>query len=418
MRLILSAWKCVHNDDPILTTMRFIPQHEVVQRYGVVLPEYLTSQAIKESEAYKTYHDLATGKVAKSRKKKQPALGLETLSEVALTEAKQLKLATKRSLIQTHSSHVSGSGVHKGTGATPGVPDVPKYGSDDEQLSWKSSDVEDDDDEANILFTPRREEELNVEDSFDPRVQTPSHDSTTDDDHDDDDDEWTESDNDGEDFVHPNFLTYDDEARQEEEENKEDSFDPKVQTPSHVSTTDDDNDDEIQGANVAGEEMDKEATNVLRESSFQNIQPRKFLRSGSHSNVGYEKSCQSSKFGSDLGQITRFVLVFVEAAKQSGEATCSLISLSRGSFDVIVGIDWLSKRKFVIVCHEKVVELPLEGSRKLRVQGECTLGVAKALMKAKVDEPKVGDISVVRDFVDVFLEDLSGLPPQRQDEST
>ncbi|GJT63422.1 hypothetical protein Tco_1006955 [Tanacetum coccineum] len=83
----------------------------------------------------------------------------------------------------------------------------------------------------------------------------------------------------------------------------------------------------------------------------------------------------------------------------------SLISLNRGSFDVIVGIDWLSKRKFVIVCHEKVVEIPLEGSRKLRVQGE---------RNAKVDEPKVGDISVVRDFVDVFPEDLSGLPPQRQ----
>ncbi|GJX44495.1 hypothetical protein Tco_0261171 [Tanacetum coccineum] len=92
----------------------------------------------------------------------------------------------------------------------------------------------------------------------------------------------------------------------------------------------------------------------------------------------------------------------------------SLISLNRGSFDVIVGIDWLSKRKFVIVCHEKVVEIPLEGSRKLRVQGERTLGAAKALMNAKVDEPKVGDISVVRDFVDVFPEDLSGLPPQRQ----
>ncbi|GJW24853.1 hypothetical protein Tco_0038664 [Tanacetum coccineum] len=92
----------------------------------------------------------------------------------------------------------------------------------------------------------------------------------------------------------------------------------------------------------------------------------------------------------------------------------SLISLSRESFDVIVGIDWLSKRKFVIVCHEKVVEIPLEGSRKLRVQGERTLGFAKALMSAKVDEPKVGDISVVRDYVDVFPEDLSGLPPQRQ----
>ncbi|GKD81498.1 hypothetical protein Tco_1348337 [Tanacetum coccineum] len=41
----------------------FIPQHEVVQRYSVILPDYLTNPAMKESEAYKTYHDLATGKV-------------------------------------------------------------------------------------------------------------------------------------------------------------------------------------------------------------------------------------------------------------------------------------------------------------------------------------------------------------------
>ncbi|GJU42346.1 hypothetical protein Tco_1195303 [Tanacetum coccineum] len=116
------------NDVPILTTIRFVPQHEVVQRYGAVLPEYLTNQAMKESEAYKTYLDLATqkvqtkpkyvrrssrskteqapkpspskrvkatAKVAKSGKKKQYALGLETLSEVALTEDEQFKLATK-----------------------------------------------------------------------------------------------------------------------------------------------------------------------------------------------------------------------------------------------------------------------------------------------------------------------------------
>ncbi|GJR54790.1 putative reverse transcriptase domain-containing protein [Tanacetum coccineum] len=50
----------------------------------------------------------------------------------------------------------------------------------------------------------------------------------------------------------------------------------------------------------------------------------------------------------------------------------------------------------------------------LRVQGERTLGAAKALMNAKVDEPRLSDISVVRKFVDVFPEDLSGLPPQRQ----
>ncbi|GKA28459.1 hypothetical protein Tco_0714627 [Tanacetum coccineum] len=70
-------------------------------------------------------------------------------------------------------------------------------------------------------------------------------------------------------------------------------------------------------------------------------------------------------------------------------------------------MDWLSKRKFVIVCHEKVVRIPLEGDEILRVHGERTQGVVKTLMNTKVDEPKLSDISVVRDFIDVFLEDLS-----------
>ncbi|GJZ40055.1 hypothetical protein Tco_0586618 [Tanacetum coccineum] len=72
-----------------------------------------------------------------------------------------------------------------------------------------------------------------------------------------------------------------------------------------------------------------------------------------------------------------------------------MIPLSRGSFDVIVGIDWLSKRKFVIGCYEKVVRIPLEGDEIFRVHGERTLGAAKALMNAKVDEPRISDIPVV-----------------------
>ncbi|GJR19649.1 putative reverse transcriptase domain-containing protein [Tanacetum coccineum] len=47
----------------------------------------------------------------------------------------------------------------------------------------------------------------------------------------------------------------------------------------------------------------------------------------------------------------------------------SLIPLSHGRFDVIVEMDWLSKRKFVIVCYEKVVRIPLEGDEILRVHG-------------------------------------------------
>ncbi|GKF15538.1 hypothetical protein Tco_0057000, partial [Tanacetum coccineum] len=182
--------------------------HKVVQRYGAILPDYLTNPAMKESEAYKTYHDLATGKVqlkpkyvrrssrtktdeapkpscgkrvkatakvAKSGKKKKPALGLEALSVIALTEAEQMKLAIKRSKTQLHIYQPGGSGTHEGTGVTPGVPDVPTYESDDKQISWKSSEEEDDDKE-------------NVSENED-----------------DDDDERTEFDNDGDDFVHPKF---------------------------------------------------------------------------------------------------------------------------------------------------------------------------------------------------------------------
>ncbi|GJX64897.1 hypothetical protein Tco_0299240, partial [Tanacetum coccineum] len=62
-----------------------------------------------------------------------------------------------------------------------------------------------------------------------------------------------------------------------------------------------------------------------------------------------------------------------------------LIPLSRGSFDVLMGMDWLSKRKFGIVCHEKVVRIPLEGDEILRVHGERTQGVVKTLMNTKVE---------------------------------
>ncbi|GJV28140.1 putative reverse transcriptase domain-containing protein [Tanacetum coccineum] len=57
----------------------------------------------------------------------------------------------------------------------------------------------------------------------------------------------------------------------------------------------------------------------------------------------------------------------------------NLIPLGHGSFDVIVGMDWLSQHKAVIVCHEKVVEIPVEDGRTLRVHGERTVGIAKAL---------------------------------------
>ncbi|GKF02820.1 hypothetical protein Tco_0029743, partial [Tanacetum coccineum] len=125
--------------------------HEVVQKYGAILPDNLTTQSMKESEAYKTYYAFATEKAIPKPK--------YTLSEIALSEAEQMKLAIERSKTQLHRSQPNGSGAHEGTGVTPGVPDVPIYGSDEEQISWKSS--EDDDDEA------RKDDEVNEEESND-----------------------------------------------------------------------------------------------------------------------------------------------------------------------------------------------------------------------------------------------------------
>ncbi|GJR41621.1 hypothetical protein Tco_1309724 [Tanacetum coccineum] len=77
-------------------------------------------------------------------------------------------------------------------------------------------------------------------------------------------------------------------------------------------------------------------------------------------------------------------------------------------------MDWLSKNKAEILCHEKVVRIPLEGGEILRLQGERTLGGTKTLMSTRADEPELSEIPVVRDFTNVFLEDLLGLPPKRQ----
>ncbi|GKF16419.1 hypothetical protein Tco_0061337, partial [Tanacetum coccineum] len=226
--------------------------------YGAILPNELTNEDIRNSKSYKEYYAIDSGAVppktkasvkkmqvgsdmsktpptAKGKRlktstkadnpvnKKQSAKtskakGLTVLSEVALTKAEQLKLATKRSLIQTHISHASGSGADEGTGSIPGVPDVPTYDSDNEQISWKSSEednedeVNDDDNDDDV------DKDMNDDDAD-------NQDDANQDDDDDDDDEQTDSDNDGDDFVHPKLSTHDDEARLDEEESDEESDD-------------------------------------------------------------------------------------------------------------------------------------------------------------------------------------------------
>nr|GEU40841.1 hypothetical protein [Tanacetum cinerariifolium] len=89
----------------------------------------------------------------------------------------------------------------------------------------------------------------------------------------------------------------------------------------------------------------------------------------------------------------------------------NLIPFGSESFDMIIGMDWLSNHKAEIICHEKVVRISLPGGRLI---GERPKEKARQLMSAKAKENKQEEIVVVRDFPEVFLNGLSGLPPNRE----
>ncbi|GJY47979.1 putative reverse transcriptase domain-containing protein [Tanacetum coccineum] len=80
-----------------------------------------------------------------------------------------------------------------------------------------------------------------------------------------------------------------------------------------------------------------------------------------------------------------------------------LMPIKLGSFDVDIGMDWLSKYHARIICDEKVIHIPIN----------CETLIIR-VMEKKSDEKRLEDIPVVREFPEVFPKDLPGLPPVRQ----
>ncbi|GKD47275.1 putative reverse transcriptase domain-containing protein [Tanacetum coccineum] len=76
------------------------------------------------------------------------------------------------------------------------------------------------------------------------------------------------------------------------------------------------------------------------------------------------------------------------------------------SFDVVIGMDWLSKYHARIICDEKVVHIPIDGET-LIIRGD-------RITEKKPDEKRLEDIPVVREFPKVFPKDIPGLPPIHQ----
>ncbi|GKF19007.1 putative reverse transcriptase domain-containing protein [Tanacetum coccineum] len=110
-----------------------------------------------------------------------------------------------------------------------------------------------------------------------------------------------------------------------------------------------------------------------------------------------------------------------------------LMPIKLGSFDVVIGMDWLSKYHVRIICDEKLVHIPIDGETLIirGDQSKTRLNLMSCIkteryisrgyqvfvaqvMEKKSDEKRLEDIPVVREFLEVFPKDLPGLPPVRQ----
>nr|GEY81232.1 putative reverse transcriptase domain-containing protein [Tanacetum cinerariifolium] len=96
------------------------------------------------------------------------------------------------------------------------------------------------------------------------------------------------------------------------------------------------------------------------------------------------------------------------------EFDINLIPFGSDSFDAIIGMDWLSNHKVEIICHEKVIRIPLLDGKVFRVIGEKPKEKIRHLVSAKAKEQKQKELIMVKDFPEVFLDDLLGLPPIRE----
>jgi hypothetical protein len=89
------------------------------------------------------------------------------------------------------------------------------------------------------------------------------------------------------------------------------------------------------------------------------------------------------------------------------------IILEESSIDLILVMSWLRKAKVVIQCGRGTVELTSPKGERFQVEIAVTTSIRRATFL--IDENFVGDnIHVVRDFLDVFLEELPGMPPDRE----
>ena len=119
---------------------------------------------------------------------------------------------------------------------------------------------------------------------------------------------------------------------------------------------------------------------------------------------------------------------------QEYEFLGDLIELSFKGFEVILGMDWLSRRQAKVDCRMKRVTLRTPNDDEVTFIGERSNHLSNVISSATArkmvrkgceaylayvtdtvkEKPSVSNIPTVSDFPDVFPKELPGLPPQRE----
>ncbi|GJY20440.1 putative nucleotidyltransferase, ribonuclease H [Tanacetum coccineum] len=84
-----------------------------------------------------------------------------------------------------------------------------------------------------------------------------------------------------------------------------------------------------------------------------------------------------------------------------------LIPMMLGEFDIVVGMDWIGKYNATILCSQKIIQ-----ARKYLSRGCHT--ILAHVIDTSFKKNDIEKVPLVNEFMDVFPEDLSGIPPERQ----
>jgi hypothetical protein len=99
------------------------------------------------------------------------------------------------------------------------------------------------------------------------------------------------------------------------------------------------------------------------------------------------------------------------------EFLANLIVHESNGIDVMLGMDWLSKHKGMIDCAKKAVKLTSNSGKEIEYVAESLVtdkAASNRVVLNQLDAASTMDVRTVSEFLDVFPEELPGMPPDRE----